>query len=60
MMIIPENGDVELSDEIGTSKILKQGEAGFVMASTNQVVVKAEKVNTLRLTLDKNSEYCNN
>ena len=53
MMIIPENGDVELSDEIGTSIILKQGEAGFVMASTDQVVVKAEKVKTLRLTLDK-------
>ena len=53
MMIIPENGDVELSDEIGTSIILKQGEAGFVMASTNQVVVKAETVKTLRLTLDE-------
>ncbi|MBQ0088647.1 MAG: hypothetical protein KBT27_04880, partial [Prevotellaceae bacterium] len=53
VMIIPENGDVELSDEIGTSVTLKQGEVGFVMASTNQVVVKAEKVNSLRLTLDE-------
>lgn len=53
MMIIPENGDVELSDEIGSSITLKQGEVGFVMASTNQVVVKAEKVRTSRLILDK-------
>ena len=53
VMIIPENVDVELSDEIGTNIKLKQGEVGFVMASTNQVVVKAEKVNSLRLTLDE-------
>ena len=53
VMIIPKNGDVELSDEIGTSITLKQGEVGFVMASTNQVVVKAEKVRTSRLILDK-------
>lgn len=53
VMIIPENGDVELNDEIGTSVTLKQGEVGFVMASTSQVVIKAEKVKTLRLTLDK-------
>lgn len=53
LMIIPENGDVELRDEIGTSLMLKQGEVGFVMASTNQVVIKAEKVKTLLLTLDK-------
>ena len=53
VMIIPENGDVKLSDEIGTSVTLKQGEVGFVMASTNQVVVKAEKTKTLRLTLDE-------
>ena len=53
VVIIPENGDVELSDEIGTSVTLKQGEVGFVMASTNQLVVKAEKVKTLRLTLDE-------
>ena len=49
VMIIPENGDVELSDEIGTSVTLKQGEVGFVMASTNQVVIKAEEVKALRL-----------
>ena len=53
VMIIPENGEIELSDEIGTSVTLKQGEVGFVMASTNQVVVKAEKVKTLRLMLDE-------
>lgn len=53
VMIIPENGDVELNDEIGTSVTLKQGEVGFVMASTNQVIVKAEKVKILRLKLDK-------
>lgn len=53
VMIIPENGDVELSDEIGTSVTLKQGEVGFMMASTSQVVVKAEKVKTLWLTLDE-------
>lgn len=53
VMIIPENGDVELSDEIGTNLTLKQGEVSFVMASTNQVVIKAEKVKTLRLTLDE-------
>lgn len=56
VIIIPENGGVELSDEIGTSLTLKQGEAGFVMASTSQVVMKAEKVETLRLTLDENKE----
>lgn len=48
IMIIP----VELSDEIGTSVTLKQGELGFVMASTNQVVVRTEKVKALRLTFD--------
>lgn len=53
VMIIPENGDAELGDEIGTSVTLKQGDVGFVMASTNQVVIKAEKVKTLLLTLDK-------
>ena len=53
VMIIPENGDVELSDEIGTSITIKQGEVGFVMASTNQLVFKAEKVKTLWLTLDE-------
>ena len=53
VIIIPENGEVELSDEIGTNVMLKQGEVGFVMASTSQVVVKAEKVNSLRLTLDE-------
>ena len=53
LMIIPDKGDVELSDEIGTSVTLKQGEVGFVMASTNQVIVKAEKVKTLWLTLDE-------
>lgn len=52
VMIIPENGDVELSDEIGTSVTLKRGEVGFVMASTSQVVIKAEKVKTLQLTLE--------
>lgn len=56
VMIIPVNGDVELSDEIGTNLTLKQGEVGFVMASTSQVVVKAEKTKTLRLTLDENKE----
>ena len=53
VIIIPENGDIELNDEIGTSVTLRQGEIGFVMASTSQVVVKAEKVKTLRLTLDE-------
>ena len=53
VMIIPENGDVELDDEIGTSLTLKQGEVGLVMASTSQIVVKAEKVKALRLTLDE-------
>lgn len=53
VMIIPENGDVGLNDEIGTKITLKRGEVAFVMASTNQVVVKAEKVKTLRLTLDE-------
>lgn len=56
VMIIPENGDVELSDEIGTSLMLKQGDVGFVMASTNQVVVKAETIKILRLTLDEIKE----
>lgn len=53
VIIIPENGGVELSDEIGTSITLKQGEVGFLMASTYQVVVKAEMVKILRLTLDE-------
>lgn len=53
VMIIPEKGDVELSDEIGTNLTLKRGEVAFVMASTGQVVMKAEKVMTLLLTLDK-------
>ena len=53
VVIIPENGDVEFSDEIGTIIKLKQGEVGFVMASTNQVVINAEKVKTLRLILDE-------
>lgn len=53
VIIIPENGVVELSDEIGMSLTLKQGEVGFVMASTSQVVIKAEKVISLRLTLDE-------
>lgn len=53
VMIIPENGDVELNDEIGTIVTLKQGEVGFVMASTSQVVIKAEKVMSLRLMLDE-------
>ena len=52
VMIIPENGDVELSDEIWASVTLKRGEVGFVMASTSQVVIKAEKVKTLQLTLE--------
>lgn len=52
VIIIPENGDVELNDEIGMSVTLMQGEVVFVMASTSQVVIKAEKVKTLRLTLD--------
>lgn len=52
VMIIPENGDAELIDEIGTSVNLKQGEVGFVMALTNQVVMKTEKVKILRLTLE--------
>ena len=43
VMIIPENGDVEMSDEIGTNLTLKQGEVGFVMASTNQVVMCSKK-----------------
>ena len=53
MMIISEDGDVELRDETGTGLTLKQGEVGFVMASTNQVMVKAEKVKILRLIFDK-------
>lgn len=53
VMIIPEDGVVELNDEIGTKITLKRGEVGFVMASTNQVVVKAGKTKTLRLTLDE-------
>ena len=53
VMIIPENGDIELNDEIGTSVTLNRGEIGFVVASTNQVVIKAEKVETLRLILDE-------
>lgn len=52
VMIIPEDGDVELNDEIGTNVTLKQGEVGFMMASTSQVVAKAEKVKALQLTLD--------
>ena len=52
MMIIPGNGDAELSDEIGTSVTLKQGEVGFVMASTNKVVVQSDKAETLHLTLN--------
>ena len=50
VMISPENGDIELNDEIGTSVTFKQGEVGFVMASTSQVVMKAQQVKTLRLT----------
>ena len=53
VMIIPENGEIELSDEIGMSVSLKQGEVGFVIASTSQVVIKAEKVKSLRLSLDE-------
>lgn len=53
VIITPENGAVELSDEIGTNISLTQGEVGFVMASTSQVVMKAEKVETLRLILDE-------
>lgn len=53
VMIIPENGEIELSDEIGTNITLKRGEVAFVMASTSQVVMKAGMVKTLRLTLDK-------
>lgn len=53
VMIIPGNGDAELSDEIGTNITLKRGEVAFVMASTSQVVMKAGMVKTLRLTLDK-------
>ena len=53
MIIIPKNGEIELSDEIGTNLTLKRGEVAFVMASTGQVVMKAEKVMTLLLTLDK-------
>lgn len=53
VMIIPENEEIELNDEIGSNVTLKPGEVGFVMASTNQVVIKAEKVKTLRLTLDE-------
>lgn len=44
VVIIPKNGDLELSDEIGTIVTLKRGEVGFVMASTNQVVVKAGRL----------------
>ena len=40
--------------EIGTSLTLKQGEVGFVMASTNQaLVINTERVNVLRLTLNE-------
>ena len=53
VMIIPENGEIKLSDEIGSSAVLRQGEVSFVMASTGQVVMKAEKIKTLRLKLDE-------
>lgn len=53
VMIVPENGDIELNDEIGSNVTLKRGEVGFVMASTSQVVIKAEKEKALRLALDK-------
>lgn len=52
VMIIPENEEIELNDEIGSNVTLMTGEVGFVIASTNQVVIKAEKVKTLRLTID--------
>lgn len=52
VIIIPENGDVELSDEIGTSVTFKQGEVGFVMASTSQVVLCSNKGVSLQLVLD--------
>lgn len=52
VMIIPENEEIELNDEIGSNVTLMPGEVGFVMASTSQVVIKAEKVKTLRLTID--------
>lgn len=52
VMIIPENGDVELSDEIGSSVTLKQGEVGFMMASTSQVVMCSKKAVSLQFVLD--------
>ena len=56
VMIIPENGEIELSDEIGTSVTLKQGEVGFMMASTSQMLMKTGKVKVLRLTVDENKK----
>ena len=52
VMVIPENGDVEFSDEIGTSVTLKQGEVGFVMASTSQVVICSNKAVSLQFVLN--------
>ena len=52
VIIIPENGDVELNDEIGTNLTLKQGEVGFVMASTSQVVMCSKKAVSLQFVLD--------
>lgn len=51
VMIIPVEGTVELNDEIGTNLKVARGEIAFVMASTNQVVIKSDKVVALNLTL---------
>ena len=52
VMIILENGDVELCDEIGTRVTLKQGEVGFVMASTSQVMICSNKAVSLQFVLN--------
>ena len=51
-MVIPVEGTLELNDEIGTNLKISTGEVAFVMASTNQVVIKSGKAATLYLRSD--------
>lgn len=53
VMIIPVEGTVKLTDEVGTNLKVSRGEVTFVMASMDKVFLQSDKAATLHIMLAK-------
>lgn len=51
--IIPKDGNVNLTDEIGTTSCILKGEVAFVTAFTHKLVVNGRNVTIITITCEK-------